>query len=658
MGLAVRVLLLVPGLDDAPGVAAALVWAAAVALGCSAWRRLSSLRAGYRAAQETPHESSVAPRTAEGAGSSIVRWRWRAVEVVTHLGVPLLLMWPTVLHPFDRWVGTFDAPYSAWLGWRFGELIADGSVIPLTISDAVHPVGVDTLLLDGYLPAYVNGLFNLVAGPFSSYNLTVFVGLVADVAAGYALGRVLTRRRGIALLSGVAFVSAPVVASAVNAHVTFLWAFAVPLIVAESIRVARGDRELRWWVFGLLLVLAFLCSVYHAVFGALAGALVLALWPRSVARRRGTLWRGLGAVGFAALLLLPCGIARLRFDAAEAAAGAENDRVSDALLFAGDGLSAIVPPDEVLIDIPLPTPDLGVVAFPELGTPFVGFLLIAGLGLAATERARGSGALGLTAMVLWVLSLGPTLRVAGHTVVSQDGEPVLWMPFRLLSVIPGMSNFRAPDRAGFALAAVLTAMLVIGVASLLHRHDSRREAQVVISAAVALALPGLFIPAPESDLAVTTEVQEALDVVAERGAEGEAVMVVPWGCRVDDPRVIALQIRHRQPSLGCSVSTAAMPWYSELDVWVDSQELAALSCDPSSIGGRDTGYSIEEPPVLDDDGLRRLREDLGVRFVIVDTGALAAAAGCDHVAAGVDLLVQGEVLADDAGVVVIDLQDL
>ena len=69
-----------------------------------------------------------------------------------------------------------DARYYTWLGWRIGQLIAHGHVVPFHVGDVIPPFGLDLRLLDGYLPSYVSGLFNLVVGPVLAFNLTFVTG--------------------------------------------------------------------------------------------------------------------------------------------------------------------------------------------------------------------------------------------------------------------------------------------------------------------------------------------------------------------------------------------------------------------------------------------------------------------------------------------------
>ena len=661
-----------------------------------------------------------------GTGASGAR---RVVEAALGLVAALVVVWPFTTSPGDdRWVGAFDAPYNAWLGWRIGEAMRSGTWLPTTVPDALWPAGIDLLVTDGLLPAFVTGLLNLVGfGPYVAYDLTLLVGVVLSIWAGRRLALILTDRRLVALAGGIAFAAAPVMAAPVQAHVAFVWSFTVPLLVRRAILDARGQRSTaeRWrrraapdglpspWPLAGLLVLAFACSAYHLVFGGLAYLLVGLAWPGSALRRAPALARTGAAVAVAALVLSPFLVARWSFEADErAAGGGDQTRVADALLLSADGLAVVAPPDELAIDLPVPEPSLGPAAFASLRIAFPGFLLLAGAGVAVTLRRRGALALVGSAGVLWVLSLGPALHVGGRYPVDDAliGSTA-WLPFRLLLEVPGLGNLRAPYRASYAIAALLAAATVLALDAVLAHLDGVAEARAqarhagragsstsplvlgsdggpavvdaraadaesdaaaagtapsgspppvhigvhVGVAAVVVALLALSVlgPLPTSDLGLADEQRAALEAVADRGQPGEAVVIVPFGCRLDDPRVIALQLVHGQPSLGCSTSRAATPWSSGLDAWQRSEGLRALWCGEPAVGA--VFDDPDDVAPLDPASLADLRAELGVRFVVVEAGGMEAVR-CPWLAPGLEVLAgSAEVIGEGGGWVVYDL---
>ena len=125
----------------------------------------------------------------------------------------ILVCWPAVVSSGGRIVGAGDdARYYRWLGWRMGEAIADGRIVPLHLGAVIAPSGLDLRLIDGYLPSWISGLLNLVASPTVAYNLTFVVGAVANLLAARYLAARLSARRLVRAVTAIGFVSAPALA--------------------------------------------------------------------------------------------------------------------------------------------------------------------------------------------------------------------------------------------------------------------------------------------------------------------------------------------------------------------------------------------------------------------------------------------------------------
>ncbi len=585
---------------------------------------------------------------APGAAPATRRRLVTLAEVVAGVLVVAAVMWPVTAHPGDQLAGSIDAPYHAWLGWRLAELWGHGHLFTWVIPDAVAPIGLDLRLIDGLLPGGVTAFFDLVTqgNLFLSYNLALATGIGLDLWAGRRLAQVLSSRRWVWYLCGVAFATAPALAGSAQAHIAFVYAFTLPLLLREAILMARGEVEVRVGRLVALFVVAYLCSAYHLVFGAITFALVLALWPRSAIWAKVALLR-LGAVLLATLVLLsPFIAARISYERDERAAGSPDvTRVTESLAFSADALGAITPPDSLWIDTPMPRADLGVQLYAPLRPAFVGYALLAGLVLLVFSKRPARRPLLLTALALWVLSLGPALHVAGSVVGGSGSDASWFMPYRWLQALPGLGALRAPTRASYALAAVLTAALAVGLDALLDRIDrgrggaahgapsspgapprSTRAIAEALVAGVAVVLVALSVtaPMPTSDLAISSETRHRLEQIGQTSPDDlghDGVLIVPWGCRLDDPRVLALQSIHRQPNIGCNPPPTATRWFSGIDAWASSRELAALRCDPSHIDRRAVPFGDDVR--WDEGSVERLRQDLGVRYVIIQKDMLA-----------------------------------
>ena len=127
-----------------------------------------------------------------------------------------------------------------------GRLIAHGHLVPFHVGDVIHPFGLDLRLLDGYLPSYVSGLFNLVAGPILAFNLTFVVGAILNVLAARHLASRLTPSRVVQTIAAVAFLTAPPIALNVQLGLLPLFfAFTAPLLIADALDVVSGARDVR-----------------------------------------------------------------------------------------------------------------------------------------------------------------------------------------------------------------------------------------------------------------------------------------------------------------------------------------------------------------------------------------------------------------------------
>ena len=197
-----------------------------------------------------------------------------ALEGVLYAVWSLLLLWPVTLHLNDRTIGTGDAEYYAWLGWRLGELMKAGSS-PLFIPDVIYPEGYDLLLGDG-LGAYLAlGVVSAMTGPFLGLNLTVALSSFLNCLVGRRLARVAgTTDRTVWIVTALAFAGSPAIVTRAAGHFHLTFAFVAGLVVAEAIRVASG-QSLRVFVTGALLALAFYISVYWLISSVVAFVVIV-----------------------------------------------------------------------------------------------------------------------------------------------------------------------------------------------------------------------------------------------------------------------------------------------------------------------------------------------------------------------------------------------
>jgi hypothetical protein len=599
----------------------------------------------------------------EHTGSTSPRRGLRLSPIVSRVGVAeagayavaiLLVVWPGVLHARTQMLGAGDdARYYTWLGWRIGRLIAHGHIVPFHVGDVIHPFGLDLRLLDGYLPSYVCGLFNLLVGPVLAFNLTFIAGAIVNVLSARALARRLTSKRLVHTIAAVAFVTAAPVALNVQLGLPPLfWAFTAPLLVADALDVVSGARRVRPVRLAILLTLAYLCSVYFVVFGGLAYGLIV-----GIAALRGRSWRIVGstavAVAVTIVVLLPFIVPRIQFDRTEASRGADTELLADSNFFSADAVSIVAQPTRSTFLLPRPTfVERSIVRLPDTryaieATIFPGLLLLAGFVLFLLKPGRRRLPLAASVGVLFVFGLGPSLKVAGHFVWEHGGAPVSWLPYRLLLAIPGLGALRAPVRVEYVLVALLVAATAIALDRLLVTPDPRRAWLIGAGAAVLLAT-NLLVPLPTTTFGTTPASARALHEVAQLARPGDTVLSVPADC---DPSFVSLQIFHHAAVVGCAGSFAANPW-SKLRAYTDSGAFTKLRCDRAAYGRLDTTSRARTAPFEAGD-VAALHNDLGVRFVVIDHAKLTA--GCAAVNAALPVLREHRSLGGDTRFEVIDL---
>ena len=282
----------------------------------------------------------------------------------------------------------------------------------------------------------------LIAGPIAAYNTTLILGFVLTGFAAYLLAGSLIGRRDIAIAVGAIVTFGPFhIAKLADGHlswVTFFWVVFYLWCTLHALDTGSN----RWRIAaGVVLGGATLTSFYYPLFSFIFT--VLLLLTRLPAAIRGQTWQreltsaamiGVIAVAVASPLLIPA-IKEYRAQPAQVAVedtGPASRWDRETSTYSAD-----------LIDIVFPSPfhalwgtwanqthqALRYGWFYTI-TPGIGVLILAAAGVAlAGQRARP---LAVLVIVLWVLMLGPELRIAG---VSTG----ITLPYDLLRAIPGMS---------------------------------------------------------------------------------------------------------------------------------------------------------------------------------------------------------------------------
>jgi hypothetical protein len=331
------------------------------------------------------------------------------------------------------WIHTWDAHA---LATQPAQLFHAGIFhpAPWSLARLDHHLGNALLFAPVYLAS---------GNPVLAHNLAVLACYVLSGAAMYFVVWSWLRRADLAFVSGALFAFAPWRLMEGNVQVQ-LTAY-LPLIVWFTLRVLqRGGLGPTLALFGCLLLQS-LCSVYLAAQAFLAFGVVLAVWwmgsPRnSIGAVGRSLIPALGAVALLAVVHLPYML----------------------LKDVGEIPVSSLHMQELVSAAPLES-YLHVRDF-ESGRYF---LSLAAFGLAAVGIASGGWlrrraaswvvcrrVLIVLAVVAFVLSLGPTLRIAGLAIP---------LPYRLVTEIPGMGSMRGAFRFGILVTLAASGLAALGL---------------------------------------------------------------------------------------------------------------------------------------------------------------------------------------------------
>lgn len=440
-----------------------------------------------------------------------------------YLGAALLLLLPVWLDPVGRWAGgSGDAEQATWfLAWT-PHAIAHGWN-PLTSTALNAPAGVNLawdMLMP--LPGLLLAPVTLTLGPLVSYNLLVTIGLaLCGVSAQAAIRRHVASPIA-ALVGGALYAFGPFAAGQIAGHPNLIAAaallplvlIAVERIVAAEVSALRGGS----WL-GALAVADLLVWEEALATTALAGAVLLGVLAtlrpestRAAARRLGA------ALGIAAAVAAPVALPFLAQQFL--GAGAVHGSIQARGYFVTDLLNPLIPTRTALV-----SPG----ALASVSDSFTGNVLEndAYLGLPLiliscwvarrwwadlTVRAAT-----LTGVGLLVLSLGPSLHVAGH----DTGIP---LPWRLVQALP-LAGEMLPSRLGqhVDLAAALLLAVFVDRAVVSGGPRARRAPALLALAAGVLLLPLLPYPTtPSSTPAFFTSAS------VHRIPEGSTALVLPY----------------------------------------------------------------------------------------------------------------------------------
>jgi hypothetical protein len=416
-----------------------------------------------------------------------VRRAWLAA--LAYVALTALFTWPLPYFFFTHHVGESggDARIYVWNLWWVRKALVDLHANPLRTDYIFYPVGIGLAL---HTLALLHGVLfvplSAVLGFVGAANLIVCATFVASALGAYALCRRLGAAPEGAFLAGLAFGFCPYRLARLAGHYDLLSTEWIPLyaLVFVTAMESAPTRLAAALLAGAAAAACGYTNLTYLVFLALLSVLYLA-WMLATRRSRAApLAAGASVVAAtAAVLLLPLAIEAVR------------DLTTWRYLpYPGAGryvadLAAYVRPGPAQT---LLGPRIGRAFDRDLTdtTVFPGYVLLAA-GAAALVDRRVRPGLGFWILLggcAFVLSLGPSLRVAGRDV----GVP---LPAALLPHLPALHHLRAPSRFSILVVLALAVLLAAGWTAWLARVR-RAPARMALTAAAAALMAAEYLAVP------------------------------------------------------------------------------------------------------------------------------------------------------------------
>jgi hypothetical protein len=358
-----------------------------------------------------------------------------------------------------------DAYNGLWVMWHVKEAL-QGNQPFFALPLLYYPSGA-TLLT--HIPGPLTGLFALpfwlLGTPQAAHNGAVLVTFILTGYFMYLLARGLGFGRFIAFFAGALLLVAPMHVAGLWGHTTKVFLGVTPLALLglhHTLALERSRRQAIAWAAGA--ALALLLTLLHDSFQfivtgmGMAFFILAAFWSAPRAQWSLLLKRLLWLAVAGAVIVGPLFLATVL---AAADPTLDFDRNFDSYTFQPDLLEFLVPPAHSLVLGPAVTRFLaqrhvGQGMETAVSLSWVG-LALSGLALARGPRAAR---LWLLFTLIWViLSLGPSLKVAGDLEFTEYNLPII-LPYAYLTALPGLDFLRTPGRfmqIGFVGLAITAA---------------------------------------------------------------------------------------------------------------------------------------------------------------------------------------------------------
>ena len=475
------------------------------------------------------------------------RWRHWLCVVFAYFALSLLMTYPLVLNFADSFGGYHgDILPTLWNRWWLKEALQE-RLDPYFSPYLFYPHGATLVFHNmGWFNILVGLALEPLLGEIGSYNALILVNFTLCGTSAYALIKYLGERDAVAFIGGLVYAFYPYHMSNIMTQPEIANVQWLPWGVLFLIKATRGERYTTGLLAGLFLGLSALAHVHLLTMAGVVGGLWLVY---SLVRERDTWsWRSVRNLAMmvivAAVLAGPFYFPMARFFLGE---GTLVDTLTEQDQYRQTDVLAYLVPSRFHPLLGLPYSFYGRHFYYNRNwQPTPGYVVLLLLGHAFVRRSRRSVFWALLAVVLWVLALGPYLRVAGR---------IFWeipLPYYLVGELPVVRALRASDRFNGVLALPVSVLVAFSLADLLAWARARLKWPVVDGIAILLGSLILFeylvvpfptIKPPVSSFYETLRLED----------ESFAVVDVPTGWAASR-YYMYYQMRHRHPIVEGHVS--------------------------------------------------------------------------------------------------------
>ncbi len=468
--------------------------------------------------------------------------------------IALIITYPAITTFSTRLIGHpfGDAyEYTAHIWWITHALRTGQPIFhqPLLL----YPDGLPAALLWSLpLQSFPAWLFAFIMPLAAAFNLSLLLTLTLNGWSMWLLSRHLLHDLSpfpslIALLPAVIFMAYPTFqGQTAAAHIGLLQLWGAPLLVYAVMRLRDATHPRRWIIFAAFAFCApMLGSLTLALY--LVAPVTLFLFAHLIARRE---WRAFRLTLIALILgILIESVFALPY-LLEGSVGSAND-LGGTVRYSASALAIVSPSFQHPIYGALDYPGHVIGREPFEGAAYIGILTLI-LTLIAVIRFRPARTWLILALIAWMLSLGPLLKVFDTPIFAAiDGYATsISLPYALIQNLPFIDTTRTPARFNFTVAFALAVMAGYGAAWIIRR---RKFARLLIPLMCVFTLFDyqLFWGMPT----INVVLPEALRILAARD-DIRAVLNVPFMHPLTDKDAMFLQTAHQQPIIAGHIARA------------------------------------------------------------------------------------------------------